>query len=261
MVMFAMIAVPAGIALHTVKTAAVARISSTNPTPHGYTWSLLLFIVPIVVIGWWFLPSEGIKIPQRAFWWTIWILVPIGFGLDFFLAHRFFFFPNTGATLGIGAPALCGPVPVEEYIFYFTGFVAILLIYIWLDEYWLVAYNVPDYRGESVQIARLLRFHPWSLIVGFALLSGAMIYKKYHPPQGFPRLFRSVSARRTGAICRFLPRSTALHQLARFQLDRLHDPSNLHVLGGDARRALRMVGISARTDDGLVHRRVVEPPD
>jgi hypothetical protein len=189
MVMFAMIAVPAGIALHTVKTAAVARISSTNPTPHGYTWSLLLFIVPIVVIGWWFLPSEGIKIPQRAFWWTIWILVPIGFGLDFFLAHRFFFFPNTGATLGIGAPALCGPVPVEEYIFYFTGFVAILLIYIWLDEYWLVAYNVPDYRGESVQIARLLRFHPWSLIVGFALLSGAMVYKKYHPPQGFPGYF------------------------------------------------------------------------
>src|SRR5690349_8846053 len=63
--MFAMIAVPAGIALHTVKTAAVAQINSTNPTPHGYTWSLLLFIVPIIVIGWWFLPSEGIEIPQR----------------------------------------------------------------------------------------------------------------------------------------------------------------------------------------------------
>ena len=55
-------------------------------------------------------------------------------------------------------------MPIEEYIFYFTGFVAILLIYVWLDEYWLVAYNVPDYAGESQQIQRLLQFHlnPWS---------------------------------------------------------------------------------------------------
>jgi len=189
MAMFAMIAVPAGIALHTVKTAAVAQISSANPTPHGYTWSLLLFIVPSMVIGWWFLPSEGIEIPQRAFWRTIWILLPIGCGLDFFLAHRFFTFPNAGATLGIGAPALCGPVPIEEYIFYFTGFVAILLIYIWLDEYWLAAYNVPDYKAESQQITRLLQFHPWSLVVGVVLIIAAIIYKKFHSPEGFPGYF------------------------------------------------------------------------
>src|SRR5689334_14949053 len=112
MAMFAMIAVPAGIALHTVKTTADAQISSTNPTPYGYTWSLLLFIIPIIVIGGWFLPSEGIEIPQRAFWRTLCILVPLGCGLDFFLAHHFFIFPNAGATLGIGAPALHGPVPV-----------------------------------------------------------------------------------------------------------------------------------------------------
>jgi len=43
---------------------------------------------PIIVIGWWFLPSEGIEIPQRAFWRTIWILVPLGFGLDFFFVCR-----------------------------------------------------------------------------------------------------------------------------------------------------------------------------
>src|SRR6266481_8305508 len=89
MAMFAMIAVPAGIALHTVKTAAVAQISSSNPTPYDYTWSLLLFVVPMVVIGCWFIPSAGIEIPQRAFRWTIGILVPLGFGLDFFFAHRF----------------------------------------------------------------------------------------------------------------------------------------------------------------------------
>lgn len=189
MAMFAMIAIPAGIALHTVKTAAVAQISSSNPTPYGYTWSLLLFVVPMVVIGWWFLPSAGIEIPQRAFWRTIGILVPLGFGLDFFFAHRFFTFSNTGATLGIGAPALGGCVPIEEYIFYFTGFITILLIYIWLDEYWLAAYNVPDYAGEAEQIHRLFQFHPSSLIVGAALLTAAIIYKKFHPPGGFPGYF------------------------------------------------------------------------
>jgi hypothetical protein len=194
--MFAMVAVPVGITLHTVKTAAVAQIPSTNPTPHGYTWSLLLFIVPIVVIGWWFLPSEGIQVPKRSFWRTIWILVPVGFGLDFFFAHRFFTFANSGATLGIGAPALGGPVPLEEYVFYFTGFVAVLLIYIWLDEYWLAAYNVPDYAGESQQIGRLLKFHASSVLVGAVLIVAGVLYKKFlsPSPDGFPAYFAVLVA-------------------------------------------------------------------
>ena len=122
---------------------APSRSPAPIPRPWGYTWSLLLFIVPIIVIAWWLVPQEGVRIPKRAFVRTLLILVPIGFGLDFFAAHKFFIFPNTGATVGILAPALGGGVPIEEYIFYFTGFVAILLIYVWLDEYWLVAYNVP----------------------------------------------------------------------------------------------------------------------
>jgi len=104
--MLAMVAVPAGITLHTIRVAAVPQICSTNPTPHGYTWSLLLFVVPIVVIGGWFLPSEGLEIPQRAFWRTICILVICGFGLDFFFANRFFVYRNAAATLGIPARAL-----------------------------------------------------------------------------------------------------------------------------------------------------------
>jgi hypothetical protein len=189
--MLAMVTIPAGITLHTIRVAVVPQVSSTNPTPHGYTWSLLLFVIPIVVIGMWFLPSEGIRIPQRAFWRTIGILVPFGFALDFFFANKFFEYPNAGATLGIGAPALGGSVPVEEYIFYFTGFVAILLIYVWLGEYWLAAYNVTDYPGEAKQIRRLLQFHPSSLIVGLALIAAAILYKKLRSPfpQGFPGYF------------------------------------------------------------------------
>lgn len=189
--MFMMIAVPAGVTLRTVRTPATFQIQSANPTPHGYTCSLLLFVVPIVVIGYWFLPLEGVRIPQRAFWQTILILVPIGFGLDFFFAERFLCFRNLGATLRIPAPALGRWVPVEEYIFYSTGFVAVLLIYVWLDEFWLRAYNVPDYPTEARKVARLLRFHPTSVIAGVLLIGFAVVYKKvFSPcPEGFPGYF------------------------------------------------------------------------
>src|ERR1700756_97310 len=189
--MLGMVAVPAAITLHTVKVPAVAKVPSPNPTPYGYTCSLLLFVVPILVIAGWLLPNEDVRISKRAFWWTIAILVPFGLGLDFFLAHRFFVFPNAGATLGIGAPALGGSVPLEEYLFYFTGFLAILLIYVWSGEYWLAAYRVPDYSGDARQVSRLLKFHPTSLLVGAALIGAAILYKKLRSPfpDGIPGYF------------------------------------------------------------------------
>ena len=192
--MLAMIAVPAGITLHTVKTTAEIRIASANPTPHGYSWSLLLFLVPIGAIAGWLLPQEKLRVPQRAFWRTIWILAPLGFALDFFFAHRFFVYPNAGATLGIAAPALGGGVPVEEYVFYFAGFVTILLLYVWLGEYWLAAYSVADYPGEARQMRRLLAFHPTSLVVGGVLIAAALACKKLvaADSQGFPAYFTAL---------------------------------------------------------------------
>ena len=189
--MVAMIAVPAALTLHSVRSPGTLQVLSSNPTPDGYTSSLLLFIVPIVVIAFWFLPAEGVEIPQRAFWWTIGVLVPVGFGLDFFFARWFFVFPNSGATLSVEAPALGHPVPVEEYIFYFTGFLCVLLIYVWLDEFWLAAYNVPDYPGESKKISRLFQFHPTSAIAGVLLIVLAVLYKKILSPcpAGFPGYF------------------------------------------------------------------------
>ena len=189
--MLGIIAVPVGITLHTVRVPAVAQISSSNPTPLGYTWSLLLFVIPITVIGGWFLPSEKVRISKRAFWRTLWILVPVGFGLDLFFADKFFFYPNAGATLQIGAPAIGGDVPIEEYIFFFTGFLAVLLIYVWLSEYWLAAYNVADYHGDARQVRRLLGFHPASLLVGLALIAIAILYKKLRSPfpEGYPGYF------------------------------------------------------------------------
>lgn len=188
--MLVMIAVPAAITLHTVRTPGQLLLSP-DPSPHGYSWSLLLFIVPIVVIAFWFLPAENVRIPRRAFWWTIAVLVPLGCLLDLIFAQWFFFFPNQSATLGISAPALGHPVPIEEYIFYTTGFIAILLIYVWLDEFWLAAYNVSDYPGEAKKLRRLLQFHPTSLVIGLALIAGAIAYKNFFAEDhtGFPGYF------------------------------------------------------------------------
>ena len=139
--MLTMIVIPAAITLHSVRITAPSIPLNQGSTPHGYTISLLLFIVPITFIAIWFLPSEGLHIPQRAFWWTLVILVPLGCLLDFVFAQWFFDYPNVGATLGIPAPALGRPIPLEEYFFYLTGFLAVLLLYVWLGEYWLAAYT------------------------------------------------------------------------------------------------------------------------
>jgi hypothetical protein len=88
----AMVAAPVPITLQTVRIP--AHFSDLNPTQYGYTTSLLLFIIPIIVIACWFLLIEGLKVPQRAFWRTIANLVPFGFALDLFFASRFFVFRN-----------------------------------------------------------------------------------------------------------------------------------------------------------------------
>lgn len=189
--MLAMVAIPAAAALRTVHAAPRAPMADPGAAPHGYTWSLLLFVVPITVIAFWLLPNEGVRLPKRAFWRTIGVLVPAGCGMEFFFAPRFFVFPNPGATLGIGAPAWGGSVPVEEYVFYLTGFLAVLLIYIWLSEYWLASYGVADYPAESAKVGRLLVFHPASAILGIVLVGGAVLYRKVFSdrPEGFPSYF------------------------------------------------------------------------
>ena len=202
----AMIAVPAALTLHTVRLSATVDPAVPNPSPYGYTVSLLLFIVPILVIGFWFVPREDIKISRKSFAWTICLLFPLGALLDFFFARRFFTFPNPGATLRITAPAMGGGVPVEEYVFYFTGFVAVLLIYIWLDEYWLSAYSIPVDSATRTDFERLLRFHPQSLAWAVALIAGAILYRRLFVPEpGFPGYFVFLVIGALGPSAALLP--------------------------------------------------------
>jgi hypothetical protein len=209
-----MIVLPAALTLTRVRVSSVVDVStSPNPSPYGYTVSLLLFIVPILAIGGWLVPQDRVRISKQSFLATIAILFPLGVVLDFFFAHLFLKFPNLNATAHIPAPALglvdeglnhtadhiflgapghvlIGSVPVEEYIFYFSGFVAVLLLYLWLDEYWLAAYSIPAAADERINFQRLLRFHPQSFVLGLLLIGGAILLRHLlSNAPGFPGYF------------------------------------------------------------------------
>lgn len=183
--------VPATLTLRTVVDPGILQIGSDNPTPYGYTWSLLLFILPLAALSWWFARRPDLILARRAFLRTIAVLVPLGCILDLLFGSRFFTFLNEHATLGIDIPAVGEPIPIEEFVFYLTGFMLVLLSYIWGDEYWMRAYNVPDYQAEAEGIPRIARFHFPSIILGVALIAGAVIYKKLFSPTpvGFPWYF------------------------------------------------------------------------
>ncbi len=190
----ATIAAPVAVTLATIRTSAYlpfAQLLPQNPSPYGYSVSLLIFVVPVVLIACWFAPNDHIHISKRSFWITIITLFIFGSALDFFFAHRFFLFPNHNAVIGLPALALGGPVPIEEYIFYLSGFLAILLFYIWLDGYWLHAYSVPENDARRISVSRLIGFHPDSLILALVLIAAAIAFKHFSPAAspGFPGYF------------------------------------------------------------------------
>src|SRR3954471_10492989 len=183
--------VPAALTLRTVVHPVVLQPTSDNPTPLGYTWSLLLFIIPIGALGCWFACRPDLQFPRKAFWRTIAVLTPLGFLLDLLFGNAFFVFPNKLATLGWGVPALGGAIPIEEFIFYLAGFMLVLLSYIWCDEYWMAAYNVPDYAVAAKNITQIVRFHSTSFILGVVLIAAAIAYRKFYSgnPRGLPWYF------------------------------------------------------------------------
>lgn len=131
-------------------------VSATTPlpaTPLGYTRSLILFLLPCVVFSVWLGRYLEAPLRQRAFFYTIGCLFPVGAGLDVFLAKTFFTFENREANLSSYSEKLLLPafdihsglsglsgagwsryIPVEEFVFYGAGFAATLLFYMWADE-------------------------------------------------------------------------------------------------------------------------------
>ena len=152
-----------------------------NPSPLGYTFSLALFIIPCAVFGYWIARSPRTAEQRRAFLFTLMLLIPLGFILDIFFGRIFLHFPNLDATLGILIPGydlrtgwrgLFGPgwervLPLEEFIFYILGFVAMLLAYVWADEI-LFRENKVDDGQRTPRV-----FRGWKETLGFWLAVGA----------------------------------------------------------------------------------------
>jgi len=161
-----------------------------DPSPYGYTVSLVFFIIPTIVLAIWFLRHPAYPFQRKVFWSTIAVLVPMGFVLDILFGHQFFTFVNHEAVIGIMVPVVGGKVPVEEFIFYFFGFTTTLLFYIWCDEYWFGAYNVPDYKHEIEEqhIDHVVQLHWNSLIIGLVVFLLAWAYKYFvsSVPDGIP---------------------------------------------------------------------------
>jgi len=186
--MLGLVVVPAALTLQTVSHPGRLEMTSANPTPLGYTISLSLFVVPVSTLLWWLCHRRDLGLQRRACGRTLAVLVPLGFVLDLVFGNAFFIFPNSAATLGIGVPAVGGTIPLEEFLFYLSGFGVVLLTYVWADEYWMAAYNISDYTAATIGIPRLVQFHWPSLAVGAGLLGTALLYKKlWSPaPAGFP---------------------------------------------------------------------------
>ena len=87
----------------------------------------------------------------------------------------------------------------------------VLLSYIWCDEYWMAAYNVPDYEGAAKDIPRIVRFHFASVILGVVLIAAAIVYRKFLSgvSDGFPVVFYLSRLRFADSVGRlFLHRAT-----------------------------------------------------
>lgn len=171
---------------------------AANPTHHGYTWSLLLFIVPVVVLAGWLIRRPESRIQNWAFWITTLIIASGGILLDVLFGLSFFTFPNHDAVLGIcfyGYSFGDGwhkTIPIEEVGFYIFGALAVLLLYVWGDEFWFAAYNIDDAPRRSARWSDVFSFHPASVIFAMTVFPAGWLYKKFGPQAdhaGFPGYF------------------------------------------------------------------------
>ena len=194
--MAAVVVTAAVIALSTIRQSSVMvyrpEAPDPNPSPWGYTVSLALFIIPVAVLKIWFLRHPQYPVEKKPYWLTMLILTPLGFGLDLFFGDSFFEFPNQAATLGVRLPGytfgvgwLIDRIPLEEFLFYFAGFLAILLIYVWGNIYWFGSYDFDDYHQGALQVKRIINFH-WPLAaLAVALIVGGILFKKFAAPPGY----------------------------------------------------------------------------
>ncbi len=192
--MVAIIGLPAVCTLATIRTRPEHARSHPDPSPYGYTVSLLLFLFPVVVLSVIHLQRHKPNVHRRALVWAAGAIASIGFVLDTVFGHAFFTFRNAGATLGIRLPAwdwstsswAPGYLPVEEFAFYVLGALFTIAVYLWANDEWLADYD-PDARRDLARAVPKLVHVSWGALgTWLALLALGFAIKRLGPhPQGF----------------------------------------------------------------------------
>jgi hypothetical protein len=141
-----------------------------------YTLSLLIWIVPIVGFTIFFHIKNLLTIKKRlALGISISILAAIGIILDLFFARFFFTFPDPAMTIGFKIKG----IPVEEFIFYITGFWFILFLYVFCDEWYMVKYNPDDtyYARYARRLHHTIFLHWGSIFMAVVFIAAGIIIK------------------------------------------------------------------------------------
>ncbi len=196
--MLACLIVPVTLTLLSIDEVTEIVTKEDDPTPYGYTWSLTIFLIPLIAIAIWFATNRQYKIEAKAFMLTAGGVLVMGTVLDIMFGYLFFRFPDPHSALGIWLPAfgwtdgwVWGYLPIEEFLFYILGGLVMTSLYVWGDTYWFNRYSQQNHKILAA-IAPRFSFHVPTALIGFVAIGVAWLYKKYgnHPyNEGFPGYF------------------------------------------------------------------------
>ncbi|HTA16812.1 MAG TPA: hypothetical protein VK786_03615 [bacterium] len=144
-----------------------------------YLHSELFWVLPIAaLLPRFFHETRAEPRRRRAFSWTCAIILGAGSLLDLAFGRWILVF-GPGPYL-----ATLAGIPVEEFIFYLLGPIAMLLVYFWADEYFLRALS-PQEKRRSLDASALLRFSPGLLGQALALLVAGVALKALLGGEGY----------------------------------------------------------------------------
>jgi hypothetical protein len=159
--------------------------------PSTYFTSLWFWLVPVALLfPRFYMSTDAGGRRRRAFWVTVGFVFVAGIVLDFVLGRWILRFDDVNPNVYVfRIPAWGKGIPVEEVLFYLLGGMAILLVYVWADEYWMHAYNTRQRRWNHELFGdafRLVEFSLPALGVGLALLTAGLGIKWYLGHDAWP---------------------------------------------------------------------------
>jgi hypothetical protein len=147
-----------------------------------YTVSLLIWIIPCFLFGLFFI-RKRLFTPEKIFGLCLAVALfgSVGSMLDLLFAHYFFTFPNPAMVLGLRFRG----IPLEEFVFYLSGFLFVVFLYMFCDECFLRKHSIDDqYARYRFRLRTMIvpRLGALALLVIF--LAAGFLVKRFFNPQG-----------------------------------------------------------------------------